>query len=134
MDSQQIERLLAEQNKLMRLYLRYIAVAFALIALAVAVTAVLVWKVYSSDAAPALVEMQKTMESVQLMTAKTAALLEEAEQALVEVRSVTGAITPVLRQAQGTIQEVQQTTNEVQGVAAPLNVLRAIPVLNWFLY
>ena len=127
MDSQQVEKLLIEQGRLARetrRYVQYVMAALALIAIVAVATMALAWKTYSENLAPAVKDMQTTMEDIQDMTAQTKTLLDEAKQTMNEVRKITGAVAPVLEQA-------QETTEQVQ---APLNLLRAIPILNWFMY
>src|SRR3989344_9485406 len=133
MDLQQVEKLLIEQNRLIRetqRHVQYVLVALALIAVVVVATMVLAWRTYSENVAPAVEGMQTTMNEVHSMTVQTAALLEEAKQTMAEVRRATGAAAPMVEEAQQTIQQARETTERVQ---APLNILRGIPVLNWFI-
>src|SRR3989344_1126554 len=127
MDSQQVEKLLIEQGRLARETRRHVQSvmgALALMPIVAVATMALAWKTYSENLAPAVKDMQTTMEDIQDMTAQTKTLLDEAKQTMNEVRKITGAVAPVLEQA-------QETTEQVQ---APLNLLRAIPILNWFMY
>src|SRR3989338_1446859 len=127
MDLQQVEKLLIEQGRLARetrRYVQYVMAALALIAIVAVATMALAWKTYSENLAPTVNGLQATMADIKDMTAQTKTLLDEAKQTMNEVRKITGAVAPVLEQA-------QETTEQVQ---APLNLLRAIPILNWFMY
>lgn len=127
MDSENEEVILEVRREVrsMRTYMRYIALVLTLVACALAVAALLAWQSYSRSVGSAVEEMRLSMQEVHDMTAQTAALLEEAKQTMADVRRATGAAAPVIEEAQKTVQEVQSAT-------APLNLLRSIPVLNWF--
>lgn len=111
-------------------YLLLIAVLLVGIAVGIAGAAFFALRWYSATIDPTLAETRASIREVRDIAAETAALLAEAQHTMTEVRHMTGAVAPVVEQVQQTVREAQQTTEQVQ---APLNLLRAVPILNWFI-
>lgn len=106
----------------------YVSATLSLIA-CVGVAVALVFAVRSfGDYATVMRDASTTIEDAQQTSARASLVLDEAESVLQRARATMGA-------TQRTITEAAETTEQAQSVIrnAPTNILRSIPILNWFI-
>lgn len=115
-------------NELARLRRWMYAVAACSAFACIGVLAALVpaWKSFD-EYATLTSDARATVDQAQRATARANAIMDEAEAVLQSARATMGA-------TKATIQQTQQATEAAQSAIqdAPANILRSIPILNWF--
>jgi hypothetical protein len=118
-----LERTLAQVRRAV-----YVSIALSLLAcIGVGVAAVLAVRSFG-DYATVLHDASTTISAAQQTTLRANVTLSEAEAVLQSARATLGVTKQTIQQAAQTTQQAQSAIQN-----APANVLRAIPIVNWFI-
>lgn len=135
MQDGELDRTLSEHGhvlKEVRFLLRSAVALLVILALVSISGAVAALRTYQEGIAPTVEEARAALADIRVVSAEVSALLTEAKQAVGEARRAAGAVAPVVEEAGRTIREAEATTEEAQRALAPFEVLKVIPVVNWF--